>query len=176
MHTHSPFVSSSKPAAAPAERREVGFKGLLDVCMRASLTTTHMPLSYPLSGHVEVVGTAHSTPPVRRLVKSVVQGIRACQDPEASSEGLGGTYFFKNEEGCKVAIMKPCDEEPLAPNNPKVGPHASALCKASAQTVTSRHAQLKHTTHCHLGTITIHKYRCFRHGLEIDHSMHRQLH
>ena len=42
------------------------------------------------------------------------------QEPERASEGLGGTYFFKDEAGCKVAIVKPCDEEPLAPNNPKV--------------------------------------------------------
>ncbi|KDD72021.1 phosphatidylinositol 3- and 4-kinase, partial [Helicosporidium sp. ATCC 50920] len=34
-------------------------------------------------------------------------------------EGLGGTYFFRDESGAKVAIMKPVDEEPLAPNNPK---------------------------------------------------------
>ena len=42
------------------------------------------------------------------------------QEPERASEGLGGTYFFKDEAGQKVAIVKPCDEEPLAPNNPKV--------------------------------------------------------
>ena len=84
---------------------------------------------YPIVGHVEVVGTAHSTPSVRRLVKSVVQGMRACQDPEASSEGLGGTYFFMNEQGEKVAIMKPCDEEPMAPNNPKVSTLLQVLVK-----------------------------------------------
>jgi hypothetical protein len=32
---------------------------------------------------------------------------------------MGGTYFFMNENGRKVGILKPCDEEPLAPNNPK---------------------------------------------------------
>jgi hypothetical protein len=32
---------------------------------------------------------------------------------------MGGTYFFTNEAGRKVAIFKPCDEEPLAPANPK---------------------------------------------------------
>ena len=41
------------------------------------------------------------------------------QEPEAATEGLGGTYFFTNEAGQKIGIMKPCDEEPLAPNNPK---------------------------------------------------------
>ena len=42
------------------------------------------------------------------------------QEPERATEGLGGTYFFKDDLGNKVAIVKPCDEEPLAPNNPKV--------------------------------------------------------
>ena len=42
------------------------------------------------------------------------------QEPERAVEGLGGTYFFKDDLGNKVAIVKPCDEEPLAPNNPKV--------------------------------------------------------
>lgn len=41
------------------------------------------------------------------------------QEPERATEGLGGTYFFTNEAGQKIGIMKPCDEEPLAPNNPK---------------------------------------------------------
>lgn len=44
------------------------------------------------------------------------------QDPERATEGLGGTYFFKDDLGRKVAIVKPCDEEPLAPNNPKARP------------------------------------------------------
>ena len=44
------------------------------------------------------------------------------QEPEASLEGLGGTYFFMNEAGKRSAIVKPCDEEPLAPCNPKVRP------------------------------------------------------
>ncbi|EFJ48401.1 hypothetical protein VOLCADRAFT_60591, partial [Volvox carteri f. nagariensis] len=58
-------------------------------------------------------------PAVRRLVKSVIRGLRACQEPEKAADGMGGTYFFANEAGKKAAILKPCDEEPLAPNNPK---------------------------------------------------------
>ena len=50
----------------------------------------------------------------------ILSHARTCaQEPEASSEGLGGTYFFMNEAGRRAAIVKPCDEEPLAPNNPK---------------------------------------------------------
>ncbi len=45
---------------------------------------------------------------------------------------MGGTYLFLNEAGHRVAIVKPCDEEPFAPNNPKAGlstPGAIALSK-----------------------------------------------
>lgn len=50
------------------------------------------------------------------------------QEPERAAEGLGGTYFFKDDLGNKVAIVKPCDEEPLAPNNPKVLVCCSCHC------------------------------------------------
>lgn len=73
----------------------------------------------PSAGDVCPTDYAHLTPGVKRLMRSVVRGLKAHQDPEAASEGLGGTYFFRNEQGTKIAIMKPCDEEPLAPNNPK---------------------------------------------------------
>lgn len=46
-------------------------------------------------------------------------GPQACQEPERAKEGMGGSYFCLNEASRKVAIFKPCDEEPLAPNNPK---------------------------------------------------------
>ena len=69
---------------------------------------------------LQVVGTVHTRTGVRRLIRSVTQGLRACQEPEAAEAGLGGTYFFKNEAGRKIGIVKPIDEEPLAPNNPKV--------------------------------------------------------
>lgn len=58
-----------------------------------------------------------------------MRGLKACQEPSAAVEGMGGTYFFLNEAGRKVAICKPCDEEPLAPNNPKVRTKVS-LCFA----------------------------------------------
>lgn len=70
-------------------------------------------------GDVALAEYSHLTPGVKRMMRSVVRGLKAYQDPEAATEGLGGTYFFKSEGGTKIAIMKPCDEEPLAPNNPK---------------------------------------------------------
>lgn len=103
----------------PAQRREEG-------CARGLLSFTAIPpvtvqpcAPPPGSGCLQPAEHAHLTPGVKRLMKSVVRGLKALQEPEAASEGLGGTYFFSNEAGQKIAIMKPCDEEPLAPNNPK---------------------------------------------------------
>ena len=72
------------------------------------------------NGGGQVVGTVHASQDVRRLVRAVARGLRCCQEPQAAETGLGGTYFFRSEAGAMVAIIKPCDEEPLAPNNPKV--------------------------------------------------------
>ncbi|KAL3138016.1 hypothetical protein ABBQ38_005252 [Trebouxia sp. C0009 RCD-2024] len=95
-----------------------GLQGLMDMCNAGSLMSPSPP-AMASCGHVEVVGTPHTTQGVRRLVKSVIGGLKSCQEPERAVEGLGGTYFFKDDLGNKVAIVKPCDEEPLAPNNPK---------------------------------------------------------
>ncbi len=45
--------------------------------------------------------------------------LQACQEPERATDGMGGCYFFRDDKGCQVAIFKPCDEEALAPCNPK---------------------------------------------------------
>lgn len=103
----------------PPASLSTGFKGLFDLCNASSYDPPSADPPRAAAARIEVVGTAHVTPGVKRLVKSVERGLLACQEPEAAEQGLGGTYFFCNEAGRKVAIVKPCDEEPLAPNNPK---------------------------------------------------------
>lgn len=36
-----------------------------------------------------------------------------------TEEGISGSYFLENVNRHRVAIFKPLDEEPYAPNNPK---------------------------------------------------------
>jgi len=43
----------------------------------------------------------------------------AGEEPVALGDGLGGCYVFRSASGRSVAVVKPTDEEPLAPNNPK---------------------------------------------------------
>ena len=69
-------------------------------CLRQYAHTLCLQQNY---GRIIVVGTARTSPGVRLLVKSVVRGLRAHQQPEASAEGLGGTYFFLNEAGSKAS-------------------------------------------------------------------------
>jgi hypothetical protein len=38
---------------------------------------------------------------------------------ELCNQGIGGTYFISNEDGERIAVFKPTDEEPGAPGNPK---------------------------------------------------------
>ncbi|KAI3426258.1 hypothetical protein D9Q98_008633 [Chlorella vulgaris] len=106
------------PSPASPYRREEGggARGMLRIA--TPCTSTAQPALHS-SGCLQAAEHAHLTPGVKRLMKGVVRGIKALQEPEAASEGLGGTYFFTNEAGQKIGIMKPCDEEPLAPNNPK---------------------------------------------------------
>eukprot|EP00440_Ansanella_granifera_P053325 gb/GFBE01057805.1/.p1 GENE.gb/GFBE01057805.1/~~gb/GFBE01057805.1/.p1 ORF type:complete len:555 (+),score=118.33 gb/GFBE01057805.1/:1-1665(+) len=58
---------------------------------------------------------------MEEAIKALENGIK----PHLVEDGLGGTYFVKDRKETFVAVFKPRDEEPLAPNNPKV--HAGSL-------------------------------------------------
>ena len=68
----------------------------------------------------EIVGGSKQSLKIRRLVKEVCKGIEAGAQPVIAKGGLGGAYYFRNCFGENVAIVKPTDEEPFAPNNPKM--------------------------------------------------------
>lgn len=53
------------------------------------------------------------------MLSRAAAGLKAGRVPEVPREGMGGTYFVSDPSGTKVGIFKPCDEEPMAPNNPK---------------------------------------------------------
>jgi hypothetical protein len=67
----------------------------------------------------EIVGGSKTSTKVKRLVREAVKGIEAGVQPHLAAGGLGGAYYFRNSKGDNVAIVKPTDEEPFAPNNPK---------------------------------------------------------
>uniref|UniRef100_A0A1D1XH27 1-phosphatidylinositol 4-kinase n=1 Tax=Anthurium amnicola TaxID=1678845 RepID=A0A1D1XH27_9ARAE len=71
------------------------------------------------SGPIEILGCSSHCSRMKKLVKDVVKGIKAGVDPVPVHGGLGGAYYFRSMRGDNVAIVKPTDEEPFAPNNPK---------------------------------------------------------
>lgn len=71
------------------------------------------------SGPIEVLGHSDRFLGTKLLVKDIVKAIKNGVDPLPVHSGLGGAYYFRNIRGESVAIVKPTDEEPFAPNNPK---------------------------------------------------------
>ncbi|GMH01821.1 hypothetical protein Nepgr_003660 [Nepenthes gracilis] len=71
------------------------------------------------SGPIEILGHSDRFVGTRLLVKEIVKAIKIGVDPIPVHSGLGGAYYFRNSRGESVAIVKPTDEEPFAPNNPK---------------------------------------------------------
>ncbi|KAG4190902.1 hypothetical protein ERO13_A07G058200v2 [Gossypium hirsutum] len=71
------------------------------------------------SGLVEILGCSTHSSGTTELVKDIMDAIKNGVDPIPISSGLGGAYFCRNIKGENVAIVKPTDEEPFAPNNPK---------------------------------------------------------
>ncbi|GKV39272.1 hypothetical protein SLEP1_g47074 [Rubroshorea leprosula] len=69
------------------------------------------------SGPIEILGQSNAR--MEDLVQAIVKAIKTGVDPLPVHGGLGGAYYFRNSEGQSVAIVKPSDEEPFAPNNPK---------------------------------------------------------
>lgn len=71
------------------------------------------------SGPIEILSHSYQFARTKQLVKDIVKAIKVGVDPIPVHSGLGGAYYFRNSRGESVAIVKPTDEEPFAPNNPK---------------------------------------------------------
>ncbi|XP_031284315.1 phosphatidylinositol 4-kinase gamma 7-like, partial [Pistacia vera] len=71
------------------------------------------------SGPIEILGQSDCFCITQQLVRDIVKAIKMGVDPIPVHSGLGGAYYFRNSRGENVAIVKPTDEEPFAPNNPK---------------------------------------------------------
>ncbi|XP_052186540.1 phosphatidylinositol 4-kinase gamma 7-like [Diospyros lotus] len=71
------------------------------------------------SGPIEILGNSDRFSRTKQLVKEIVKAMKTGVEPLPVHSGLGGAYYFRNNRGESVAIVKPTDEEPFAPNNPK---------------------------------------------------------
>lgn len=92
---------------------------------RSSSTPCLSPMRADLQQHrdesssIEILGNSICSSFVRQMAKDITKALKKGIDPVAVHSGLGGAYYFKNSRGECVAIVKPTDEEPFAPNNPK---------------------------------------------------------
>ncbi|VVA92509.1 unnamed protein product [Arabis nemorensis] len=92
---------------------------------RSSSTPCLSPMRADLQQHrdesssIEILGNSICSSFVRQMAKDITKALKRGIDPVAVHSGLGGAYYFKNSRGESVAIVKPTDEEPFAPNNPK---------------------------------------------------------
>ncbi|KAL9297337.1 hypothetical protein ACSQ67_023233 [Phaseolus vulgaris] len=68
---------------------------------------------------IEVIGCSDMFTGTKQLAKDIMKAIKIGIEPIPIQGGLGGAYYFRNSNGENVAIVKPTDEEPYAPNNPK---------------------------------------------------------
>ncbi|KAJ4962078.1 hypothetical protein NE237_021988 [Protea cynaroides] len=71
------------------------------------------------SGLIEILGRSSCFARTKLMVKDIIKAIENGVEPIPVHGGLGGAYYFRNSRGESVAIVKPTDEEPFAPNNPK---------------------------------------------------------
>ncbi|KAG6478387.1 phosphatidylinositol 4-kinase gamma 5-like [Zingiber officinale] len=72
-----------------------------------------------LGGPIEILGCSTQCARMKQLVKDAMKAIKNGIEPVPVHNGLGGAYYIRNKKGDKIAIVKPTDEEPYAPNNPK---------------------------------------------------------
>ncbi|CAI9768049.1 unnamed protein product [Fraxinus pennsylvanica] len=71
------------------------------------------------SASIEILGNSTHFAKTKQLVKEILAAMKYGVDPIPAHGGLGGAYYFRDSRGKSVAIVKPTDEEPFAPNNPK---------------------------------------------------------
>ncbi|KAG6500600.1 hypothetical protein ZIOFF_040448 [Zingiber officinale] len=116
-------ISSDCPENPWSEEKASGRRRFLH---RSSSTPCLSPIgddhkkSGDPSGLIEILCSNNSAEnEIKLLVKDAVKAIKRGTDPIPVHRGLGRAYFFWNKSGANIAIVKPTDEEPFAPNNLK---------------------------------------------------------
>nr|GEV59500.1 phosphatidylinositol 4-kinase gamma 7-like [Tanacetum cinerariifolium] len=69
------------------------------------------------SGHINILGNSSSFLKTKEVVKEIMKTLKNGVDPIRVNGGFGGAYYFRKSRDESLAIVKPTDEEPFAPNN-----------------------------------------------------------
>lgn len=68
---------------------------------------------------IDAYGDVPCPPEMKSIIAQASQGLALGLAPRLSEDGTSGTYFLRNARKTRVAVFKPEDEEPFAPNNPR---------------------------------------------------------
>lgn len=94
---------------------------LIQVRMRVELKPRERQLM--IGGCIETVKAMKTSDHLKSCLTMVENGLQKGFEPRLSEEGTSGSYFLSGELECgeakPVAVFKPIDEEPFAPNNPR---------------------------------------------------------
>ena len=90
------------------------------------LNDTSKPTSYTSGPSIEVFGTLAVPEAIKHSLTAIREGFSAGMSPYLTEEGTSGCYILRDATGADeaensrpVAVWKPIDEEPFAPNNPR---------------------------------------------------------
>lgn len=72
-----------------------------------------------MNSYIDVYGSVYCHDKMKRVLKQIRKGFNSGLVPKLTDDGTSGTYKIRDENKEIVAIFKPIDEEPFAPNNPR---------------------------------------------------------
>ena len=72
-----------------------------------------------LSSYIDVYGAVFCPDKMQRIIRKIRKGFNSGLVPRLTNDGTSGTYELVCSNKEKIAIFKPVDEEPFAPNNPR---------------------------------------------------------
>lgn len=71
------------------------------------------------SSYIDTYGSIYCHKKLRAVIDKIRQSFNSGLYPKLAEDGTSGAYFLRNIKKEPIAIFKPIDEEPFAPNNPR---------------------------------------------------------
>lgn len=75
--------------------------------------------SYLKNSFIDVYGSVKCSKSLRTIIDQIWLGFNQKLFPKLTDDGTSGAYRMRNTDKENIAIFKPIDEEPFAPNNPR---------------------------------------------------------
>lgn len=72
-----------------------------------------------MNSYIDIYGSVYCNKKMKKVIEIIRQGFNSGLIPKLTDDGTSGTYEMRSAQKQKVAVFKPVDEEPFAPNNPR---------------------------------------------------------